>query len=798
MELLETYSNLRIGSKNFEFIGKGNIWIEDGFDSHTLSMAQYLIKQALEKTCVGQLEVIGYDSLLSGIFAPFSSLSSGENRLLTQISNEEDLFTYLNYIKEHIRGVQNIIQGRTSSLFSLREQGGEAIESYKLIVLYLDMGRIDAKLKWLLHLLVKVGPSAGVTFLIISTLEGISFMAQEREFQTISMFDGFMYIGKEKIVPPKINSNEIIQACREIKQQQSLGTNKVLSFSELPIMVHHSKKWATNSSDGLSFSIGKYGLNPATITLGDEINQRHNILITGAVGQGKSNLLSVIIHSLCQNYSPTELHLYLLDFKEGVTLKAFSNIGKSDYLPHAKALGLESDVEFGRSVLDHLYQEYKKRLAIFKTANVKSIQEFRKKHIEVKMPRIVVVIDEFQLMFGEDPEEGRKIADQLEKSVRLFRAAGIHFILASQTLAGSPAMVGKLDSIFGQIPIRIAHKNSFAESQVTLGMGNTAAVYLKPREAILNLDYGEVSQNQKVFIAYADEKILQPIRLKWWQHSKERCPAPIVFDGNKPIFFSDDVETLMSGKQSNFNKGCFGREISVKRKVVQSVLRTEAGHHIGIIGSAGNHVNHALGMMQAMALSLAYLGSGKDRFYICNTFETSTREYKLVLSISYILKKFQRDVIELKPEQYVEKLEELIEERKNVETHSQGRIFVFGLSMDRLKSEDWMTPPLEKIFEESADLGIHLISWWVKAKSLEKQVFGFNTQSDLINTKIFLKVNERVVKNYSGPFVNWKPTTNRALVMDELIDGDPISFIPYSPMSKEQVDNMIQILQKGV
>ena len=48
--------------------------------------------------------------------------------------------------------------------------------------------------------------------------------------------------------------------------------------------------------------------------------------------------------------------MYLLDFKEGVTFKSFSNIGKEEYLPHAEALGLESDVNFGLAVLHALYQ----------------------------------------------------------------------------------------------------------------------------------------------------------------------------------------------------------------------------------------------------------------------------------------------------------------------------------------------------------------------------------------------------------------------------------------------------------
>ena len=62
------------------------------------------------------------------------------------------------------------------------------------------------------------------------------------------------------------------------------------------------KENPANSASGLTFPIGKYGLRNAQITLGDEINQRHNMVITGAVGQGKSNLISVIVNSMCIRY----------------------------------------------------------------------------------------------------------------------------------------------------------------------------------------------------------------------------------------------------------------------------------------------------------------------------------------------------------------------------------------------------------------------------------------------------------------------------------------------------------------
>jgi hypothetical protein len=80
------------------------------------------------------------------------------------------------------------------------------------------------------------------------------------------------------------------------------------------------------------------------IVLGDERGQRHNMLVTGAVGQGESNFLKVFVHSLATRYSPQEVSLYLLDLKEGVTFYPLASTSDSvDWLPQAAVIGLESD-----------------------------------------------------------------------------------------------------------------------------------------------------------------------------------------------------------------------------------------------------------------------------------------------------------------------------------------------------------------------------------------------------------------------------------------------------------------------
>ncbi|WP_202851331.1 hypothetical protein, partial [Streptococcus suis] len=212
-------------------------------------------------------------------------------------------------------------------------------------------------------------------------------------------------------------------------------------------------------------------------------------------------------------------------------------------------------------------------LKLFKKYDVQNIQNYREKTGFV-LPRLVVIIDEFQLMFGDDTVQAAKIADMLEKSVRLFRAAGIHFILSSQSIGGISALIGKTTNIFGQVPIRLVHKNSLNESYQSLSLNNNAAVYLRPREAIVNLDYGEVSQNRKSVIAFADERILAPLRKEWWNLAKAKHSQPMTFEGERRYYYTDSEVKVLSCQ------GSIGKIVSVDDRAASLAFPSESGRNL--------------------------------------------------------------------------------------------------------------------------------------------------------------------------------------------------------------------------
>jgi len=499
-KLLRVAETVKLGSESVSLLGHSNVWVKESLTgSLSMRLTQSIVAEALENSAPGQLEVIVFDDGLSGIAAPFYPLNTGGEHLLTVVHDESDFREQLRVLRDHVQRVKNVMRGETESLVQFRELADYPVESYKLVVVSADFSLLSNSVQNDLYTLLKSAPSAGVSFLIHSPILDADLYVEECnllrvERNVIEKSDGDSIIGWS----PR-TSTELVSLSERIGQAP-LEMDKI-EFSAVQSL-EESSRWSEKSSDGITFSLGIYGKERAEITLGDELNQRHNMLITGAVGQGKSNLINVIVHSLCQRYSPDELHLYLLDFKEGVSLKPLAS--EDSYLPHARVLGLDADREFGLSLLKKLFDIYQARMKLFKDNEVQSLREYRERK-EAILPRIVVVIDEYQMMFAERDRTSDEIADLLMRGVRLFRACGIHIILASQTIGGSVALMGSGgEGLFAQVPIRLALKNSLAESYATLGARNDAAVHLRSKQAIVNLDYGEVSANRKTSIAFAD------------------------------------------------------------------------------------------------------------------------------------------------------------------------------------------------------------------------------------------------------------------------------------------------------
>lgn len=258
-------------------------------------------------------------------------------------------------------------------------------------------------------------------------------------------------------------------------------TNTKLSFSK----IMPDKWFDKESSSELSIPIGKNENGEIqNITLGKGTS--HYALVAGSTGSGKSTMLHTLIMSALINYNPEELNIYLLDFKSGVEFKVFSQ----RKIPHIKVLALDAMQEFGLGVLENLWEEMNRRSALFNEQiklglNIKDINDYRQLTGR-KLPRILVIADEFQMLFNED--ENRRIANKcgsiFANMVSLARVYGIHFIFATQTLSRLNGNFSISKSTMNEMHIRIGLKCIESECDALFGDSKGKKAFSKMNDEV--------------------------------------------------------------------------------------------------------------------------------------------------------------------------------------------------------------------------------------------------------------------------------------------------------------------------
>lgn len=365
-----------------------------------------------------------------------------------------------------------------------------------------------------------------------------------------------------------------------------------------------ARPWSRSAATGATATVGRVGDVSLLLELRTADPAVPNILLGGAVGTGKSNLLLAIIYSLAAAYSPEELELFLLDYKEGMEFSRFGpGPDGTGWLPHVKLLALEADVAFGISVFRHLENEMSRRAELFKEVGAQKLDAYRERTGK-RLPRLVLLVDEFQKLFAEDRDDMRRAAKLLDSVARQGRAYGVHVIMASQAMASLPALRETRESTFGQFPLRVSLRNTAEESQEFLARGNTAPADLSYRgEVIVNRAGGRLrvladgrtdpSSNERGLIAFVDPDHFSQIQRRLW--SKGHDQPPFRFNGRnfaarvppssatpegltiqvgRPVAFSTAVTVLTLYADPNQALAIVGADDHEKGRLVPSVIES--------------------------------------------------------------------------------------------------------------------------------------------------------------------------------------------------------------------------------
>ena len=238
----------------------------------------------------------------------------------------------------------------------------------------------------------------------------------------------------------------------------------------------------------------------------DALSSRYHTLVTGMIGSGKSTLLHTLIMGLLMKYSPEDVQIYLMDFKDGVEFKIYTEYELQNF----RAISIDTEPEFGLAVLKKIEAEMQSRNNIFKQDGCRDLEGYRQKMAEAGnphhgMPRTILIIDEFQEAFGRSDDPVMSEAAEIIKRLTLVgRAPAIYLIMATQDIKNAAALP---ETVYNQFETRIALKSSPDSARIVLPDNPMAdqLINLDKGVAIFNASAGNKDHNVQCRIAFCNE-----------------------------------------------------------------------------------------------------------------------------------------------------------------------------------------------------------------------------------------------------------------------------------------------------
>ena len=456
-------------------------------DGEALAAMNNLILRLLATTPPGRVEFTIFDPVgLGQNFATLMHLADYEagainSRIWTQSAQFEEKLADLSEHMEKI--IQMYLRNEYATIAEYNASAGSTAEKYHVLVIAsFPVNFTDTAAKRLRNIAAS-GARCGVFTLIHWDQRNAApsdFVPDELRKNSVCLVrgeSGFEFSNWHapgaKLIFDEAPSAEF--ATEFLHRVGELGRNS--NRVEVPFeSVAPAEMWLEETSEILRVPIGRSG---ATKFQNLEIGSgtRQHALIAGKTGSGKSTLFHVIITNLALRCSPEQVEFYLVDFKKGVEFKCYG----TRRLPHARVVAIESDREFGLSVLQRVDDELRRRGDLFRKVGAQDLVGYKRSGATEPIPRTLLMIDEFQEFFTEEDRISQGAAVLLDRIVRQGRAFGIHVLLGSQTLGGAYTLAR---ATIGQMVIRIALQCNEADAYLIMDQDNPAPRLLDRKSVV--------------------------------------------------------------------------------------------------------------------------------------------------------------------------------------------------------------------------------------------------------------------------------------------------------------------------
>ncbi len=748
--------------------------------------------------------------------APFMSLADHEEKLITNRawSEPQHIEEQLGKLTEHMENViQKYLRNDYSTIEEYNQKAGEVAEPYRVLVVFDFPVNFSETAARRLVSIAKNGPRCGVYTIIVMDTDpskklpyGFNLADLENAANVI-YHDGNRFVWAHKdfarytVLLDSPPSDELFKhIVMEAGSRAPESMRVEVPFDKLLVKagVDHDSLWQGSTRERIHVPLGPQGAKKLQyLTLGT--GTEHHAVVIGMPGSGKTNLMHIIITSMGLIYSPAEMQLYLVDFKQGVGFKRYAEVG----LPHAKVIAIDSEREFGLSVLQKLDKELNDRGEKFRAIGVDAISDYRKKKPDDDMPRILLLVDEFQEFFSYDDNIGTQAGLLLDRLVRQGRYAGIHVMLGSQSLANRSSLP---TSTLGQIGIRIALKCGESDARLIMGDGNLQARLLsRPGEAIYNSANGLIEGNSFFQVALFSEddrnKRLEEIRIFAEQAQTKagrRFDLPVVFEGNAPARLEECKalkQTLEADGQPVKIKAAdswLGEPIAI-RPATAARFRRQGGSNLLIIT---RDEEQGVGIAVSSLVSLfGQYGLDAAKFFIFNLTTADSDWNELPL---HLAQEFPHDVQIVGRRDLGQVLNDLVKEanrRPEDQSSNTPEIFFVILGLHRARdlrdeedglsrySKDGKEAVLDPhalfltLLREGPESGIHVIAWsdaYAGVARVDRRILG----------EFSMRVagpmsNEDSGRVIDDPLASKLEKPHRAVFYDEERPGQLEKFRPY-------------------
>jgi len=528
-------------------------------------------------------------------------------------------------------------------------------------------------------------------------------------------------------------------------------------------------------------------------------------LISGVTGSGKSTLLKTMIVAAMMKYTPDNLNLYLIDFKEGVEFAAFSEYR----LPWIKAIALNTQRVFALNILQELQKEFKDRASVMRQQGVNHINEARD-----KFPRLLLVFDEVQALLSVDDDITKQCISILSELVSEGRAMNINVIMASQNFA----ICRGIDSLKANMVLRIAMKGSPESAKIVMGE-DFSVDQLEQGDsgsAAINTASGARGQTTFFQVGYMEDyemkTLLGQLSMTWGDLPATTRIMAIHVNQDRNAKFNrliTDGEVVYSEEPGSYEL-MLGDEFIMNRKR-QITITPEQGENLMVVGENEETAKSVFALSMLSVLYGELASRAKDNTNELIRLVDMSDDYMPDAEyLDKIASRFPRQIKRVPGKQVAQMIQDtyqVLTDRKRGRADASERLFLMIFGMDSLNvlkqemlSEDEgelsLNRKLLQILQQGPELGINCILW---ARSYD----GFRSVVDSVyinryfNKRIYFGDNEDAV-SVLGIKYNMKELEEKTVAYRDMSKSVPNAFRVFELPDAQWLEGIAQAYRNFV